>query len=383
MKTRTLALAGSLMLAASLAQAQQGVTATEIMLGSHQDLSGPAVTLGVAARNGMQMRVDEINAAGGIHGRMLKLIVEDTGFEPRRAVQAAQKLVGQDGVFAIISSLGTAQSIAAMPVALDNGVFHLFPMGGGRQLYEPVEKGKYASVSSTFSEFQVAVPRLLPQIGAKTACAIHLEDEAGLEIMRGTKAGLDTLGMPLAATASYKRGDTDFSSQLQVLMAAKCDFVAIGGVLRDAIAIATTAQRMEFRPAFLGSQAIYSDALHKLGGPAVEGIYATSRAQQPYEDDPSPEIREWYQRYVAAFGEPPNGFTLMGYSAINSFALIAEAAGPDLTADSFTAAIESVQIPGDKFGNPPMSWTAERRRGSEASRISQIQNGRWVVVADY
>ena len=101
---------------AVLAQPTQGVNKDEIVIGTIQDLSGPVAAYGKAARNGIQLRVDEINEQGGIHGRKLKLIVEDNAYDPKRAVLAAQKLVNQDKVFLIASHIGTPMNNAAMPI---------------------------------------------------------------------------------------------------------------------------------------------------------------------------------------------------------------------------------------------------------------------------
>src|SRR2546430_9215870 len=74
----------------------QGVSATEIVIGTHQDLSGPIKVWGVPVLNGMKLAVEEINAKGGIHGRKLKLIAEDSQYDPKKAVLASQKLVEKD-----------------------------------------------------------------------------------------------------------------------------------------------------------------------------------------------------------------------------------------------------------------------------------------------
>src|SRR5512134_2624859 len=103
--------------AAPLALAQtQGVSDDEIILGTAQDLSGPVVSLSKPAVNGMLMRVEEINAAGGINGRKLRLVVEDHGYDPKKAVLAAQKLTQRDKIFATVGSIGTPTALAAMPI---------------------------------------------------------------------------------------------------------------------------------------------------------------------------------------------------------------------------------------------------------------------------
>ncbi|HOZ64918.1 MAG TPA: ABC transporter substrate-binding protein, partial [Burkholderiaceae bacterium] len=129
-------------LSTTLAQAQkvappQGVSATEITLGSIQDLSGPIAGFGKQARLGMLLRVDEINEQGGINGRKIKIIVEDSAYDPKKAVLAAQKLVNQDKIFMMVGHIGTAQNLAAMPVQFDKNVINFFPITAAREMYEP------------------------------------------------------------------------------------------------------------------------------------------------------------------------------------------------------------------------------------------------------
>src|SRR5512147_2007421 len=88
-------LLGALALAAMAADTR-GVTKTEIVLGMHTDLSGPAATYGVSSSNAVKMRFDDVNAAGGIHGRKIRLVVEDTQYQVPRAVQAGNKLINRD-----------------------------------------------------------------------------------------------------------------------------------------------------------------------------------------------------------------------------------------------------------------------------------------------
>ena len=111
MKIASLTLAVLAVVGTGAAQAQsQGVSKTEVVIGSIQDLSGPVAAFGKQSRNGMQLRVDEINEQGGIHGRKLKLLVEDAGYDPKRAVLAAQKLVNQDKIFLMAGHIGTAHN---------------------------------------------------------------------------------------------------------------------------------------------------------------------------------------------------------------------------------------------------------------------------------
>src|SRR5258708_16576381 len=106
----------------------QGISANEIVIGTHQDLSGPIRVWGVPVSNGMKMAVEEINAAGGINGRKLKMILEDNGYDPKKGVLASQKMVERDKIFVMIGSMGSAPTLAAQDILFDAGVLQLFPL---------------------------------------------------------------------------------------------------------------------------------------------------------------------------------------------------------------------------------------------------------------
>ena len=247
----TLALA----LAAPLALATQGVTKDEIVVGSIQDLSGPLAGFGKQVRLGMMLRVDEANEQGGVNGRKLRLVVEDSAYDPRKAVLAAQKLVNQDKIFAMVAHIGTAQNMAAMPVQFEKNVFNFFPVTAARQMYEPFHRLKYSFAATYYDQIRVAAPMLYKEKGAKKACTIYQDDEFGLEVMRGAEAGLKTIGVELAEKTTFKRGATDFSSQVARMKAAGCDFVVLGTIIRETIGTIAESRKTGFNPTFLGSSA--------------------------------------------------------------------------------------------------------------------------------
>ena len=111
----------------ALAQQAQGVSKDEIVIGTMQDLSGPIVAFSKQLKNGMEMRVEEINASGGINGRKLKLVIEDHGYDPKKAVLATQKLVQKDRIFAMVGTIGTPTALPSMPILFDKNIPHLSP----------------------------------------------------------------------------------------------------------------------------------------------------------------------------------------------------------------------------------------------------------------
>ena len=368
----------------ALAQnSNQGVSKTEITLGSIQDLSGPIAGFGKQVRQGMLLRVEEVNEQGGIHGRKIVLKVEDSAYDPKKAVLAAQKLVNQDKIFAMVGHIGTAQNLAAMPVQFEKNVINFFPVTAAREMYDPFNRLKYSFAATYYDQMRLATPKLAKEKNAKKVCTMYQDDEFGLEVMRGAEDGLKEIGMTLAEKTSYKRGATDFSSQVARLKSSGCDMVVLGTIIRETIGAIAESRKTGFTPTFIGSSAAYTDLIHKLGGPAMNGLYAAHTSQHPYLDEASQPIRFWANKYKTKFNEDPTVFSVYGYNAIDAFVRGAQKAGPNLNTDSFIKAMDSMTIPADIFGSPEATFTPTKRLGNERSRLSQITDGKWKVASDY
>ena len=384
MKYRLIPALAVLALASGAALAQgQGVSKTEITLGSIQDLSGPIAGFGKQVRLGMMLRVEELNEQGGINGRKVVLKVEDSGYDPKKAVLAAQKLVNQDKIFAMVGHIGTAQNVATFPVLFDKNVINFFPVTAAREMYEPFHKLKYSFAATYYDQMRIATPKLAKEKNAKKVCTMYQDDEFGLEVMRGAEEGLKDAGMAMAEKTSYKRGATDFSSQVAKMKSAGCDMVVLGTIIRETIGAIGESRKTGFNPVFLGSSAAYTDLIHKLGGKAMDGFYATMTVQNPYTDEASQPIRFWANKYKTKFNEDPSVFSVYGYSLVDAFLRAAQKAGPNLTTDSFIKAMDTMTIPPDIFGSAEMTFSATKRLGSNATRMSQLQDGRWKVASEY
>jgi branched-chain amino acid transport system substrate-binding protein len=270
-----------------------------------------------------------------------------------------------------------------MPVQFEKHVINFFPITAAREMYDPFHRLKYSFAATYYDQMRTVVPKLAKDKGAKKVCTMYQDDEFGLEVMRGAEAGLKAAGMELAEKTTYKRGATDFSSQIARLKSSGCDMVVLGTIIRETIGAIGEARKTGYNPTFIGSSASYTDLIHKLGGKAMDGLYATHTAQHPYLDEANQQIRFWANKYKTKFNEDPTVFSVYGYQLVDSFARAAAKAGPNLTTDSFIKAMDGMTFPADMFGSPEAKFTATKRLGNELSRMSQIQDGKWKVVSDY
>lgn len=373
----------ALAVAALGAHATQGVSKTEIVIGSIQDFSGPLAGYGKQARNGMMLRAEELNEQGGINGRKIVLKFEDSGYDPRRAVLAAQKLVNQDKIFLMAGHVGTAHNLAAMPVQFEKGVINFWPLTAAREMYEPFHKLKYSFAVPYYEQIRVMLPRLAKEKNAQKICVHYQDDDFGLEVLKGAEDGAKGMGATIHEKTSFKRGATEFSSQIAKLKASGCDLVVLGTIIRETIGSMGEARKTGFNPTFLASSAAYTDLIHKLGPKFTDGLYAGMTTAHPYLDDASQPIRFWATKYKTRFNEDPTVFSAYGYQIIDGFIRAAAKAGPNLTTESFIKAMDTMSIPADIFGSAEATYSPTKRLGSNLSRLSQIQDGRWKVVTDY
>jgi branched-chain amino acid transport system substrate-binding protein len=374
----------ALALGATCAQAQQqGVSKNEIVLGTIQDLSGPIAAFGKQIRNGMQLRVDELNEQNGVGGRKIKLIVEDSAYDPKKAVLAAQKLVNSDKVFVVAGHLGTAQNNAAIPVQLEKNIINFFPVTASREMFDPFHRLKFAFAATYFDQMKSGLPQMFANKKYAKPCIIYQDDDFGLEVLRGAEEGLKNIGVPLAEKTSYKRGSTDFSSQVAKMKSTGCDLVILGTIIRETIGTIGESRKTGFAPDFFGSSAAYTDIIHKLGGPAMNGLYAMHTVGHPYPDDASPAVSFWAKKYKTKFNEDGTVFSAYGYVIVDQLATAMAAAGNNLTTDSLVKAIETTKFSADIFGGKAPTFSPTKRLGSSETRMSQIKNGKWTVVSEY
>jgi ABC-type branched-subunit amino acid transport system substrate-binding protein len=357
----------------------QGITPTEIVLG------GPIKSWGVPVTNGMKMGVEEINAAGGINGRKLKLVVEDSGYDPKRAVLASQKLIERDKIFAMLAPMGSPTVLAAQDILLEAGVPQLFPVTSAEFTYKmdpskPQDRLKFNNVPPYTESVRAGARFLMTEKGIKKPCVIYQDDEFGKNVLDGFSQAVADLKLTAASTTSYKRGASDFSSQVARMKADGCDFVTLGTIVRETVGVLGEGRKIDFSPVYFGSTAANVVEVPALGKEVTEGFYAVGGMEIPYRDTAKGPAKEWAEKYFKLYNMEPNTQSALGYDEVMTFAHYAKLAGKDLTGQKFLAAMESGDVFQDIFGSPPVKFSKTDHLSATVFLLQQVKDGRWVVL---
>jgi branched-chain amino acid transport system substrate-binding protein len=374
--TALLALAG----AASATDAVRGVTDSQITIGTATDLSGVTAMWGVNNTNAYRMVFDEINAKGGINGRKIAYIVEDSQYQVPRAVQAANKLLNRDNVFLMVANGGTPMNNAIMPDELAKGVPNVFPLTSARSMYEPLNHLKFGLASSYYDQMRSGVKLFTEKRGKKQVCAMYQDTDFGRDVMDGARDQLKAEHMSLVAETAHRPTDTDFSAAVAKLHDANCDLILVGGIVRDSIQIISAVRKTGWTVDMLGQAASYDSAVAEVPGGVTEGFYSMTPILFVTPDDPRPAVQDFMKRYKALYGVQPNFAAQIGYTGAQLVAQALQNAGKDLTADSFVKGMESIKDFHDIFGSPAMSFSATKHQGSDQSFLAVVHGGKWVPV---
>lgn len=360
---------------------QRGVTANEVTFGMHTDLSGVAATYGVSSSNGVKMRFEEANEAGGINGRKIKVIVEDQAYQVPKAVQACNKLINRDKVFAFVAPLGTPMNNACFKDQFAAGVPNLFPLSAARSMYEPYEKLKFYGAASYTDQIRSGIEYFVKQKGKKAVCVMYQDTDFGKEIVEGAELQTKKLGIKVVAMAAHKPTDQDFTAPITKLREAGCDLIAMGTIVRDTIVPYTTARKAGWTDVtFLGSAAAYDSVVG--AAPGMDGFFAMGLTEMPYVDSSVPSVKKFVEDYKKRFNIDPNIGAVYGYVAADLAVQGLKNAGKDLTTDSFVAGMEKIKDYKDIFNGPAVTFGPNVRQGANSSFLAEVKGGRWVRVTE-
>lgn len=374
----TAALASGLAVGAS---ADQGVSDSEVVIGAANDLSGIFAAIGVPATNGAQMRFDEANEAGGVHGRQIRYVVEDHGYQLPRASQALNKLVHRDKVFANLLTLGTPHNLAGFQIMDPKGIFNIAPLSASHQMLNEPVANKFINFASYTDQTIAGLNYLIGEKGADTLCSMYLPSDFGIEISDATKAEAERLSLTYGGETTHKFDEQDFVGALQKLKAAECDIISLAMGVRQTITVVGTAKQLGWGDvAFMVTSAGFLDAVAAVPGGVTDGLYAASGFASLSARIADPAPAKFVANYEARHGEKASGFAMLGYTAADLLVRGLEAAGPDLNKASFQAAMEGLGFY-DELLDVQVQFAPDNHRGVNKVLISVVEGGQWKLLS--
>jgi len=367
---------------AGAAQAQQGVSDTEVVIGSNGDLSGVFAAFNVGAIKAAQQVFDKVNADGGVHGRKIRFIAEDHGYQVPKAVQNFNKLINADKVFAMILNLGTPHNIAGFPLMQARQVANVSPLTAARQMLEGDITYKYSGLGTYYGEMKEGIRMLAKEKGATKICSMYIPSDFGIEVNEAAKDVAKEIGAEYVDETTHRPDEQDFVGSIQKLRASGCQIIAMGIAVRPTIVAVGTAKKLGWNEAaFIGSSAGFNTAIAKVPGGVTEGYYAAAGwSDLEARVAGNEELRKWAEGYKAAFNEDPGTASQLGYAAATTLVKAFEAAGKDLTPESFKKGMEGLSFH-DPILDVDVKYGPDDHQGGGLIVLSQIQGGVWKEVA--
>ena len=358
-----------------------GVSDREIVLGTHLDLSGPVAAGMPSLRNGMQMRLDEANDAGGINGRKFRMVVEDNGSQPQMAVRAIDKLIRKDEVFAIVNPFGSATNAAVVKRAVDDGVIYFAPWGASSIIRKVAADSPFLFTTTPNYDtiMNTGVTWMLDTYKPKKVGYIYQEGPLGSLMGDGVKKALAAKGMGYAAEAGYKAGDIDFSSQVARMKSADVDMIVIATVTRETIGIMSEVKKLGWNNVrVITGNPGRTGIVLQLGKDTVEGLYGVG-VWRLYTPTSGPDaVKKWFADYKKKYTNEPDENALLAYAYTDMFVKAVQMAGRDLNADKVVKALQT-----SSFEHPifyEKQTFKGNHQGPEFVEVDQVKGGAWTSL---
>lgn len=378
---KTLIVAGAAVALAAGASAQtRGVTDSEIRIGGAHDLSGVFAAVSTPAVNGANLYFDEVNANGGVHGRQIRYIVEDHGYQLPRATQAYNKLIERDEVFAMLLNLGTPHNLAHYPLMERRQVPNINPLTAARDILPDPPGLNFSAFSSYYDQMQAGIEYLHNETGATNVCTMYLPTDFGEEIAEGTRDAAERLGLNFVAETTHRPDEQDYVGALTRLRSEGCEIVTQAVGVRAGITIVGTAKRLGWDDVmFLTSSAGFLEAVAQVPGGVTDGLYASAGWVDLIARAGDPAVDEFMAAYEERFGQPAGGFAMLGYTAARQMVMALEAAGEDLTLDGFIDGMHSIDYHDDLL-DVQIRYTPDDHQGGNEITISVVEDGAWKLL---
>ena len=352
------------------AYADQGVTANNVSFAQVAAFEGPAAALGQGMRLGITAAFEEANAAGGVHGRTLSLDSMDDGYEPDRSAALVQSVVDGNNHIGLIGAVGTPTSSATQPIATAANMPFVGPFTGAGFLRD-ASHGNIFNVRATyFAETEAWIEYLVDQQGMSSIALLYQDDGFGRVGLAGVTAALEKRGMTLAAEGTYTRNTTAVKKALLSIRKAKPDAVVMVGAYKPVAEFIKLSRKMKFNPAFVNISFVGSDALAQELGDAGEGVIISQVVPFPW-DNSIPVVAQYTEALKAIDAAAKPGFVSLEGYIVGRLAIKAlDAAGKDLTRESFLAALAGLTTV--DLGGVTMVYGADDNQGMDDVFLTRI-----------
>ena len=354
-----------------------GVEENSIKLGTYLDLSGPNATLGLDMLHGMRAYFDHINSAqGGVNGRKIELVVEDSAFDVERSKLVTKKLVEEDQVFAMVAPFGTPANLATMDYLLGKEIPVIAPISGLSAWSTPIKKTYFAYQTNYQIEGQILAQYASIHLEPKNVAIFAVDDSFGKEGAEAVTKELEKQGGHSVTTVYHKLGDTDVEAQLAQLKAAEPDLVVIYTYLKPAGNLLLAAHEDGFKPEWLGSNVISGPGLFDIA--TEQGANGVRTGCFP----PGPSFHRGERLYKKIMTdhymrEEIGTWNSIAYAIAQLTVEGLNGAGRTLTREAFIESLEAIK---DWTGgiHPPISYAGDDHRGLKTIAIQRAINGKWL-----
>jgi len=357
------------------AEAVPGVSETSIKIGGIPDMTGPAAWLGKQTMDVVPSLFKNINDHGGIHGRKLKYITEDSGFNLTRGVAAFKYLVSRHDVFALLNVIGSAMVPPLAPYIMEEKIPSI-PYAQTSSVYDPFKRYIFGSKPSLADCSVIVVDYIMKDLNAKKPrlAIIHQDDDFGRDCLRGFKEGAKSYGLELVAEATHKRGAIDFTSQIINIKRADPDYIYLAsyapGLMKGADKLIS---RESGFPVFIGGVMLNSSKMRELAGDAAKRLLFVSDIPVEQENLPGMNslktITKKYcpKRVIDQHFIGPWANTLILIEGLKR-------AGKDLTREGLVDALETFKNfdTGGLVGS--ITYNSKYRKGTDSARMFRVDD---------
>ena len=346
----------------------------EIVIGEVGSLTGSEAAFGISTRNGIELALEEANAAGGVKGKKVRVIVYDDQSKPEEAASATTRLITQDKVKLILGEVASSNSLAMAPICQDNKIPMITPSSTNPAV---TEKGDYIFRVCFIDPFQGFVMAKFARDDLKFKNVAILKDvksaySVGLTEVFERKFA--EMGGKVLGIESYSKGDTDFRSQLTAIKKLKPEGLYVPGYYNDVGIIARQARELGLKTVMMGGDGWDSEKLFELGGKAIEGSYVSNHYSP---EDPSPQVQNFITKYKGKFGGAvPDSLAALGYDAAN-VAIEAMKRAPDLSGPSLRDEIARTKDFPGVAGTISMN---EKRDAVKPAVVLKVEDGKFKYV---